>query len=647
MKLLLLVDGLSAHSDFSPELLKSAASIHLLHLSPRSNESHFLEKLKAAISGIPSIQSYDSRKLVDFDILQASILNHREEFSEKLKIDGIPLRQALMIQGMNRWWNSPLVESTILKWPLLANLYALTAVQKAFQTEPFDQLVTNIKDPDLLADLQLLAKRLNFRVLSQAFTQSSMKSPIRAAFKWGFNFVSHLILQTIFKLKTPGQVLQGLTKANLFYGFFPDQTLIRGGKPHSKIYGDIPKKLEAPAVYLIHFGAREIFRLPQLLENLKSFWQDIQTYRMVPTHTNLSLFRLIAIYTETKGLRLYAKLKRNLAYKQAFLFNGIDLFNTCDRMMKKALYGQELREDLFHFHSLKGFVQKHPQIKIERSFHFVEFHSWEEAIVQAARKADPKIQTVGIQQSAPDPTLLSFYFTKGMFRDPKNHYGMPDLVLCAGENYRELLNSYEIMPSKALTIGHLTANYYGESRTAEQKKLDRQSMGLPTGPKICFIPCSLEFDLVEGVFILLKDVLEKNPGIHFLVKPHPNTPIEGLIAKYNLKQYPNFQVTDILVPKILPLCDFCISTCTSVSLEAMVLKIPQVHLDVGLLPFMDSLHFEKNLVQDISNSDQLNDFLKNPSPYRLPGQPEERFMGPKNQAPIELALNAINANRKA
>jgi hypothetical protein len=644
MKLLLLIDGLSFISDLDQATLQSATSIHLLYLSPRSNEKHFLNELKARIPDLPEIKVWDSRQLVDFDVLQSAVLEKTESLGRNLRIHDQPAQKAFEIQGLNRWWSSPLVEGTILKWPLLGNLYALKAVQKLHESKSFDQVLTNRSESDFLLDLKNLAQKLNFRADVIAPATSSFKASFRSVLKWFFNFSSHLILNMILKWLQPKQILAGIKRIHLFYGFYPDQTLIRDHKPHSKIYGTLPKALAAKAgghsVFFVHFGAREIFRLPKLRQDLSLFWKDPDFYRMFSTHAALSFVDIIKIYLDPSGLYLYSALKRTPGYKTSFIFDGVDLFHTCDRMMKKALYGQECRDDLLQFKALKHFLSN-TGFQVADIFHFVEFHSWEAAIVLAARSCDHWVKTIGIQQSAPDPTLLSYYFTQGMFQDPNSRYPMPDLVLCAGDGYRDLLNSYQISPSKAVTVGHLTASPEEPVWDLEKKKSSRTKLGLPVQSKICFIPCSLEADLVEGVFILLKDILPLHPEIHFLVKPHPNTPIEDLIEKYQLQKHSNFEVTQVLVPKILPACDYCISTCTSVSLEALVLKISQVHLDVGELPYRDSLHFEKNLVQDVSTAEQLSVFLKTPQNFQIPGHPEQRFMGSPLEDPLQTALAAI------
>ncbi len=637
MKVIILNEGIHFQASKYLNSIKNASEIQILQFTPRQYEKEIYKTI-SSLNPSAKVSYVNKDLLVNFSKLQKEFVQCSKNLGDVLTIDNRPLYNSLKQSGLNLWWCSGFIESTSLKWDLLKNFYYLSIIKKVISSN--SRLIANFSSLDLLKDLQSICLSIpNCTIVNNP--QTKPLKPLRNIAQFFFNLLSTLFLKSIFSFIYKSTMPKN---CNLFFSFYPNQICIRNKDPVAKIYGDLPEKMSQKnsnkSIHLTYFSPQEIFNLKKLCFDLKEFRKN--KFQIIPTLSQISFIEILKVYFNPRGYLSYRKIIKNEKNIENFKIGQVSLKNTFQAVLQKSLYGQITRENVLFYLSSKNILKKPHTPKI--AFTFVEFHSWETSVMQAFKDSQEKSPLIAIQQSAPDPTLTSYYFSKEVFEKKQDPYPLPDLLLCAGKAYSDSFKKYISHNSEKILIdfiGHLTADYKKKISNKDKDFLRGEEL-IQNDRKICFIPCSLEYELCVGVFLLVYQIAKKRQDIHFLIKPHPNVEIKKILKTYNILSHENVTITERIVPQLLPIVDFCVSTCTSVSLEAMTLQIPQAHLDISGLPKKDSLHYMEDLIQDIKELDDFLMFLEKPENYKLRDIDRTNFIGDENKKPIEEAMNKIS-----
>ncbi|NQT81296.1 MAG: hypothetical protein HQ555_13000 [Candidatus Aminicenantes bacterium] len=638
----------------SPSLFNrmNVDKIWLLHLFPRFKAWQYKEKLSSVLKQEVKIEILNPKNLVDFEHLKKNLLDFIASVPSLLKISDSSLSEYLTIHGLNMWWTSGVVEATPYKQDLLQNLYYLSAIYHAIQELKMTAVWFQVKNKSLEKDLiQMLD---NAKIKYYQGSKSHQRTGIISyAKRWKLLRLTvfltmHLTSSILFKLLSPKWLNTQNSKTipkfiHLFYTFYPFTINIKDSLPEIKIYGCLPsvlsKNLGGEAYYLCYISPKSILHPMRLIKDMRNFWE--KNIRLIPMEIFISLWDIIHVFLSPTRYFKYFNLRKDINYRKAFKIEGIDLFHTFDECIKNSLLGDDAWENLLHYHAFRKFALNYGE-KTFHIFYYLEFHSWEVALLLGVKDADKSIPLIGLQQSAPNPTLLSFFFSPIMFKNKSDRYPLPDLILCSGKLYRELLLSYGINSDQVEVIGHIIGQYLNQlPYSNELKRKKRNEINLPNNRKICLVPCSIDMSLTEGIMYLLEDVVDKLPEVLFLIKGHPDSPIKVLLDKYNLNSKENVKATEHNIATLLPLSDYFISTSTSVSQEALWLGLPQVNLDIGGLPQANPLHLVSNLIVDVETQGDLIKFFLNTEKYGIPKNKRALFIEETKIDPCHKILNIV------
>lgn len=623
---------------------KRPEKVFLLYLSPKVLAFEYKEELKHALKR--EVEIINPKNMVDFENTRKKLRDFIAALPQQLKVGKASLTEYLSIQGLSMWWSSGVVEATPYKRDLLQNLYYLTAVRNVLDKYAISAVWFEVEDPALNKDLAVMLDSLKIKYNRDKENDrfSGIKSFLVQVKLWLLFFGAFLLYSLFFKIIYPRRLKPLKTGENihLFWTYYPSEVRFRDNRPEAKIYQELPlllsKEFGGKDYHLSYISPVSLFYFFRMVKDLKEYWKN--DFRLIPMNIFISLWDLLRIFLSPIRFWKYFSLRRIPQYRTAFNVEGINMFHTFDRTISDSLIGCETYMNLIHFHAFRNFCRRYKN-NIFHVIYQVEFHNWEAALNMGVKNADNTIPVIGLQQSAPSPILLNFFFTPAMFKK-EDSYPFPDLLLCSGELYKDLMLSGGVEPERVKVIGHILNRYLrGLPLTAQEKQKKRLQENLPIDRKICLIPGSVSFPLTKAIIYFLKDVVRKVPEVIFLLKEHPQCPVEPLLAECNIDKLENLRTTQKPVEVTLPLADYFLSLSTSVSQEALSLGLPQANLDVSGLPQANPLHLIPGFIQDIESPDGLLNFFVNPEKFSLPKEKAELFIGDLNHDVSQLFLKII------
>lgn len=650
MNLLIIIEGNDPDKPV-PEFLNEAGKIWLLYLSPRVKALHYKEELLSDIKEGVEIEILNTKKVVDFYASREVLLDFISSLPERLRIGNCTLSEHLNIQGLNMWWTSGIVEATPYKRNLFQNFYYLSAVQHTLKKLNIDAVWFHVEDSSLEKDLNSMLESRGIKYyqrLKRIHYVKFLKTNALRAYGWLFSLLGQMVHSILFKIICPRWLKPRKPETDqksihLFHSAYPYNWRFKDGVPEHKIYMDLPsalsKQMGGEAYYLSDLPLGSIFHPWQPVRDVRKFWTH--NIRFIPMSIFLSPWDILRVFLSPVRRWKYFRLERTRKYRESFTLGDIDMLYTFDQMMRDSLLRSESRENLLYYHAYRRFARRYGE-GIFQVLYYVEFHDWEVALISGVRDGDKSIPIAGLQQSAPNPTLLSFFFSPATFNSEGDNYPLPDLLLCSGRIYKELMHSNGIEPERVEVVGHIGGQYLKDPLiSSELRQQKREEIGLPPNRKICLVACSINLSLAEGVIYLLKQVVSQLPEVLFLVKGHPNTPMEPLLSKYGMHELENIRSVGYPISVLLPLSDYFLSASTSVSQEALWQGLPQVNLDIGGLPQANPLHMVPGLIGDVETPDELMEFFTNTERFRISEEKRYQFLGDPDIDPYQKILNIL------
>jgi len=624
--------------------------IRLLYLSSSVRGVDYGEKLQVHAKRKPKVEVINHKKLVDFDKLRKTLLDAIGSMPERLKVGNSKLSEYLNIHGLNMWWTSGIVEATPYKRNLIHNLYYLSAVSQVLKKFRIDLVYFQTENVSFKNDLITMLKNEGIRYYRAiGLDLISYLKKQKNSFTFLIYFIMHFLYSCIFKVWIkPKEINISKRSMHIFYSSYPSEIVFKSDTPVAKIYKDLPtvvsKELGGEVYHLCYLSIGE-FSFFKLIKNIRQSRRH--NFKLIPLNAFVSTWDMVRIIFSPIRYWKYYKLKRSSEYRTIFKISDINAFYTFDKIMRDSLTGNEARINLLHYYAFRNVVRSYGK-NISEIIYNLEFHNWEIALISGVKSVDSSISVIGLQQSAANPILLNFFFSPLMFKNEDDSYPLPDLTLCSGEVYKNLLVSGGIKPELIKVIGHFVGQYLNASplsKGSKQKK--RNKLDLPVNKKICLIACSIDLPMTEAIVYILRDVVTKLPETLFLFKSHPNSPAEPLLRKYGMNELDNVELVRHSIANTLPVVDYFLSTSTSVSQEALRLGIPQVNLDVAALPKANPLHLIPNLIADVETSDALLDFFHNTEKFKISKEKAFLFMGDPAVEPCRKVLDIITANQKS
>ena len=651
MNLLIIIKGNEPELPDS-ELLFKANKILLLCLSPRVKAIQYKEKLHSIMKNDIEIQIINPKKIVDFYYIRETLLDFIADLPERLRIGDSTLSEYLNVEGFNMWWSSGIVEATPYKQNIFQNFYFLSAVQYTLEKFSIDVAWFQVDDAALEKDLSLMFDRRGTNYFQEDRVRRHA-GPIYKIKQWSvlrrlLQFFTVLMYWILFKIICPKLVKPQESQnhhknMHVFYSLYPHNWIFKDGLPRHKIYLDLPRKLtehlSGSAYFISDIGLQSISHPYRLIRDMQKFWRN--NIRLLPMIIYVSLWEILKIFLSPVRNRKYDNLKAVTEYRKSFVISGIDMFHTFDETIKVSIVGNDVWNNLLHYYAFRRFSLQYSE-NIFQIIYYVEFHSWEVALISGVKSGDETTCVVGLQQSAPNPILLSFFFSPATFDGRSDKYPLPDLLLCSADIYKDLMQANGIDPKQVEVVGFIGGSYLKQTPiSAELKLMEKQKLGIAQDKQLCLVICSIDLSLTEGIIYLLKETVSQLPKVFFAIKGHPDTSIEQLLYKYGMNTEKNVKLVDQSISTLMPLTDYFLSVSTTVSIEALCADIPQVNLDVGGLPMANPLHMVPGLIEDVETPDDLLEFFRNTENFHIPKEKSYLFMDDTHTNPCHKILDIL------
>lgn len=633
----------------------SSGKVYLLYLSPRVKAEEYSSKLESVCDGAVKVGVVDYRKWLDYEALRMELFEFIRTLPGRLKVGGKALDEYLKVGGLDMWCCSGIVEATAYKQNLMQNFYYLAALRQALDKLAVKNAWFSIKNRQLREDLLMMLKSEKVKVLNR-----QEKTGFGFVFKyysirlksWGVFLLSNIAFRMLFSFILPKPAYPRIPEENtrrmhIFYSLYPFSIRLQERLPLAKIYEGLPdflcEKLGGNAYYLTYISPTALFDLKKLAKDSAKMWAC--GFRFLPMNLYLSLFDILRVFFSPVRYFKFWRIRKTPVYSRAFEVSGIKMQSTFGFALKKSLVGDDAWINLVHYIAARNFTRKYAKNIIQVVYH-VEFHNWEAAFINAVKDADASIPVVGVQQSAPNPVLLSPFFMDGLFLKGFN-YKLPDLILCSGSIYRDLLLKSGIPEANLEVIGHINCHSLPSiALDDDSKRKERVKLGLNSNKKICLVACSVNYDFSEAIICMLSRVVGRAPDTLFLLQEHPDTPVASLIEKYGMDVFENVKMMPKAITVLLPVADSFLSLCTSVSQEALGVGLPQVNLDAVGLPKANPLHIIPGLIKDVETPDELLSFLRQPEAVPAHQDKAALFMGDADKHPFDFYLKAVQRRFK-
>lgn len=279
--------------------------------------------------------------------------------------------------------------------------------------------------------------------------------------------------------------------------------------------------------------------------------------------------------------------------KNKILFRDIDLTELVNRCLDKDYENGEVYNNFLYYYYMKGLLKK---VEARNFIYVFENRAWERISILAIKEYSPLTKTIGYVHSSIRQSYLG-YFQSNIEKDI---VPSPDKILTVGGVAVSMLSrlgnfsdKIELKEGCALRYEHFYEN------NAKRIKGGNVVVAFPVD-----IGCTLK------VYKFLNDIFSTTYKHRIILRPHPFTPLEGLIKAHSLELNNNFEISKYaMLEQDLKDVNVLIYTDSTAGMEALMLGIPVIHIDFKELLNKDPLFELNSLKWTVSRADELKNAI--------------------------------------
>lgn len=355
--------------------------------------------------------------------------------------------------------------------------------------------------------------------------------------------------------------------------------------------------------YDVYFGKLETYLDGKkdyviLAEIISDFKQNIKKIRdnftnnlIIPQEYFLKYFDCIkVIFLQFKKEFIISKEIKISGYNVKYLVNGA---------IQEAKYTGEIRNNLSYFYIAKNLSKR---LKCNTFTYPFENHSWEKMILFGLRKFSSNTYTIGYQHSS----LLLRELNHFPSKKEEKIIPLPHKIITVGNETKRILEKY----------GHYAEGIIHPGCALRYEYLFKKKMKKCILTKKILVAFSTDAEESSNLLTFLIKSFEKETTISLLIKPHPDIPIENIETCQKLPK--NFEIiTDKSIEELLMEIDLLIYCGTTVCMEALMMGIPLIYIDINKFydcdPLFECNHLkwtvkhEKDLIETINKIYDMDD----------------------------------------
>jgi len=252
-------------------------------------------------------------------------------------------------------------------------------------------------------------------------------------------------------------------------------------------------------------------------------------------------------------------------------FEGLDVSDILRLEVGREFTGYQLLEEYMYSYYMRRLLDN---ISIDTFTTTYENHPWEKVYFLTIKKYSPQTKIIGYQHAALSKAFIDMVLSKY----EKEIIPLPDKIVTTGKITKDFLETYgnyekdKIKEGCALRI-----------ETISETKMEPRKLNC----KILLILGGVApYDMVNFIYRGIKD----NEQYKIIIRTHPALPLERFTHKleFDIFAMNNFSISsNISVKKDIQEADILVYHASTISLEALMMGIPVIHID-----FNDILSFD-------------------------------------------------------
>ncbi len=314
-------------------------------------------------------------------------------------------------------------------------------------------------------------------------------------------------------------------------------------------------------------------------------------------------FPLDSLRANFKQYFSYFRLKRLLMRANSMRFKGLDVKDIVQRELLEDLFRNEYRKNLMSYSNTKNLARR---VRCTNYVVPYENHNWEKLAFFAFSKYSPRTFTIGFQHGSIVPREINYFPGK----KESSLMPFPKKIITVGSEAKRILEKYGHYPAGILKSGCALRYSYLFNRPIKK---------IHSNIKKILIAFSIDVDDSVRLLRFIYKSLKSFSGFEVFLKFHPVVPFTEITKFLNFPLPAQFQVIENKkIEDLLQEVDLLIYTQTTVALEAIMVGIPVIYVDISKYYNCDPL-FECNplhwlarnkdtlvkAIEEISNLDEV------------------------------------------
>ena len=520
------------------------------------------------------------------------------------------LRQAYVhfMSALNRqhasllWWAMPFTTKNPLSTPLCQEVLAFVKIVELAEERPKTHLVVVTESRALAGQLQWWGRRRGMSVVRALRRRGAVRWLLTASLPTAalYAYVRAVIVWRLAR-KSRADIAGG-ERADVVTTAFPPSAA--GPQGWREAYF-------GPFIERLSLSGRRVILLGVI------FWHPVSTVRFIQRLKSSSTFVPVEACLSLRDLTrclvtALGQWRRGPQLRQAPTIRGVDVSILVHEAIRDSSHSTSLFMHLCIHHSARRLAQR---ARVERWFYPYENRAWEKMILTGIRDASPRTRCIGYQHATVTPSHLNLIFGP----EEASVTPLPDVIVTAGEVVRTWLER-DGHHDRALLKDGCALRRHPSSANGSVRRGPEQIQRL----LVALASSGQEY---RSTYRFLHEALTDVHGYQVRFRPHPEFPFEEMLRdRIAVTTWPH-TVSRGSLSEDLAWADAVLYASSTVSVEALSLGVPVIHLELGELLSRDPLFAWQDLKWSVVHPDELL-----PTLQRIAQIPSDEFAALQQRA---------------
>jgi hypothetical protein len=428
------------------------------------------------------------------------------------------------------------------------------------------------------------------------------------------NWVKIIMVRTLFK----NRLLENCNKESFYVlrTWVYESSIRSDSKYSDSFFGRLPEFLTA--------RGQNVIILAGIVGNYKNIIKRLskckENYLVIPQEYFLKFFDIVKIVFEMHFNRIKIKDRIKL-----YEFDVTEIIqNELDKNYRETIY---IRTELLQRYIIKNMLK---QCSIHTFTTTYENNPWEKICILSLREYSPSTKIIGYQHSVISRASANMYMSK----EEMSFVPMPDKVVTTGDITKSMLEKYGSYPKNSIKSSCALRHEYIYKLKRKDFTKNRKILVALEGVSECY-------KLVNFVF----NALSNSKKFQVIIRTHPALPFDKIRKNLSsdISLHKNFSISNQRsLKEDLEDVDILIYWGSTVSLEALMMGIPVIHVDLDDIVPVDPLFDCSYLKWTVGNKESLMDAIS--TIYNLSGQ-DYLFQYNEAKSYIEKYLKKVTDDR--